>query len=66
MEGLGSAAFLVWKDRVEDALNATRAAVEESVLPGGGIALLLAIPSLASAVWHTVISLRARESTSNA
>jgi chaperonin GroEL len=28
------------KDRVEDALNATRAAVEEGVVPGGGIALL--------------------------
>ena len=34
------------KDRVEDALNATRAAVEEGVLPGGGIALLRAIPAL--------------------
>src|SRR3977135_806826 len=30
------------KDRVEDALNATRAAVEEGVLPGGGVALLRA------------------------
>ncbi len=30
------------KDRVEDALNATRAAVEEGVVPGGGIALLRA------------------------
>ncbi|CAN1530760.1 GroL Chaperonin GroEL (HSP60 family) [Rhabdaerophilaceae bacterium] len=30
------------KDRVDDALNATRAAVEEGVLPGGGIALLRA------------------------
>ncbi|AIL12499.1 molecular chaperone GroEL [Candidatus Paracaedimonas acanthamoebae] len=34
------------KDRVEDALNATRAAVEEGVVPGGGSALLYAIPSL--------------------
>jgi chaperonin GroEL len=34
------------KDRVEDALNATRAAVEEGVLPGGGISLLRAIPAL--------------------
>jgi chaperonin GroEL (HSP60 family) len=32
------------KDRVEDALNATRAAVEEGVLPGGRIALLRDIP----------------------
>jgi chaperonin GroEL len=30
------------KDRVEDALNATRAAVEEGVVPGGGLALLRA------------------------
>jgi chaperonin GroEL len=34
------------KARVEDALNATRAAVEEGIVPGGGIALLNAIPSL--------------------
>src|ERR1700720_448434 len=34
------------KDRVEDALNATRAAVEEGVLPGGGIALLRATKAL--------------------
>jgi len=34
------------KDRVDDALNATRAAVEEGVLPGGGIALLRAAASI--------------------
>ncbi|WP_116969624.1 chaperonin GroEL [Blastomonas sp. UPD001] len=34
------------KDRVDDALHATRAAVEEGILPGGGIALLRAIKSL--------------------
>ncbi len=34
------------KDRVEDALNATRAAVEEGVLPGGGVALLRSIKAL--------------------
>jgi chaperonin GroEL len=34
------------KDRVDDALNATRAAVEEGVSPGGGVALLRAIVSL--------------------
>ena len=34
------------KARVEDALHATRAAVEEGIIPGGGVALLLAIPSL--------------------
>ena len=34
------------KARVEDALNATRAAVEEGVVPGGGVALLRTIPAL--------------------
>jgi len=34
------------KARVEDALNATRAAVEEGIVPGGGVALLRCIPSL--------------------
>src|SRR5512144_1706912 len=34
------------KDRVEDALNATRAAVEEGIVPGGGVALLYAAKSL--------------------
>ncbi len=35
------------KHRVEDALSATRAAVEEGILPGGGVALLNSIPALA-------------------
>jgi chaperonin GroEL len=34
------------KARVEDALHATRAAVEEGVVPGGGVALLRALPTL--------------------
>jgi chaperonin GroEL len=34
------------KARVEDALHATRAAVEEGVVPGGGVALVRAIPAL--------------------
>jgi len=34
------------KARVEDALNATRAAVEEGIVPGGGTALLRGIPAL--------------------
>ncbi|MGL4240082.1 MAG: chaperonin GroEL, partial [Beijerinckiaceae bacterium] len=37
------------KDRVDDALNATRAAVEEGVLPGGGVALLRAISAIGRA-----------------
>jgi chaperonin GroEL len=34
------------KHRVEDALSATRAAVEEGILPGGGVALLNSLPAL--------------------
>src|SRR5688572_9058011 len=34
------------KARVEDALHATRAAVEEGILPGGGVALLRCIPAV--------------------
>lgn len=34
------------KARVEDALHATRAAVEEGIVPGGGVALLRCIPAL--------------------
>ena len=34
------------KHRVEDALSATRAAVDEGIVPGGGVALINAIPSL--------------------
>ena len=34
------------KARVEDALNATRAAVEEGIVPGGGVALLRAAKAL--------------------
>jgi chaperonin GroEL len=38
------------KDRVDDALNATRAAVEEGIVPGGGVALLKASKALATLV----------------
>src|SRR6201985_558298 len=34
------------KDRVEDALNATRAAVQEGIVPGGGVALLRSLKAL--------------------
>ena len=34
------------KDRFDDALHATRAAVEEGIIPGGGVAYLRAIPAL--------------------
>jgi chaperonin GroEL len=34
------------KARVEDALNATRAAVEEGIVPGGGVALVRTLPAL--------------------
>jgi chaperonin GroEL len=38
------------KDRVDDALNATRAAVEEGIVPGGGMALLYATMGLKNVV----------------
>ena len=34
------------KDRVEDALNATRAAIEEGIIPGGGVGFIRAIKSI--------------------
>jgi chaperonin GroEL len=34
------------KARVEDAMNATRAAVEEGIVPGGGVALIRCVPAL--------------------
>jgi chaperonin GroEL len=34
------------KDRVDDAVNATKAAVEEGILPGGGVAFIRCIPAL--------------------
>ena len=34
------------KARVEDALNATRAAVEEGIVPGGGVALVRCLKAL--------------------
>ena len=38
------------KHRVEDALSATRAALEEGIIPGGGVALVLAIPTVLAVV----------------
>ena len=34
------------KDRVDDALHATKAAIEEGIVPGGGVAYIRCIPSL--------------------
>ena len=39
------------KDRIDDALNATRAAVEEGIVAGGGVALLRAKAALSCAQW---------------
>jgi chaperonin GroEL len=36
------------KDRVDDALHATRAAVQEGIIPGGGVAYIRAIEALKS------------------
>jgi chaperonin GroEL len=46
------------KDRVDDALHATRAAVEEGVVPGGGVALVRAIDAL-----DAVVTLNSDEKT---
>lgn len=40
------------KDRVEDALHATKAAIEEGILPGGGVALLNAVEKLTTKLAH--------------
>ncbi|MDQ7837349.1 MAG: chaperonin GroEL [Thermodesulfobacteriota bacterium] len=40
------------KARVEDALNATRAAVEEGIVPGGGVAFIRCIPALTKLKLH--------------
>ncbi|KGM35895.1 chaperonin GroEL [Inquilinus limosus] len=39
------------KDRVDDAMHATKAAVEEGILPGGGVALLRAAKALDALTW---------------
>ena len=51
--GVGAATEVEMKEkklRIEDALAATRAAVEEGIVPGGGVALLSAIPSVKALV----------------
>ncbi len=50
--GVGAATEVEMKEkklRIEDALNATRAAVEEGIVPGGGVALLSVIPAVKKA-----------------
>ena len=50
--GVGAATEVEMKEkklRIEDALNATRAAVEEGIVPGGGVALLSVIPTVKKA-----------------
>ncbi len=44
------------KARVEDAMHATKAAVEEGIVPGGGVALLRAIPALDKALQDKELS----------
>lgn len=51
------------KDRVDDALHATRAAVEEGIVPGGGTALARASTSLAACTSITMTSASARRSS---
>ena len=50
--GVGAATEVEMKERkmrIEDALAATRAAVEEGIVPGGGVALLSVIPAVKKA-----------------
>lgn len=50
--GVGAATEVEMKEkklRIEDALNATRAAVEEGIVPGGGVALLSIVPAVKKA-----------------
>ena len=50
--GVGAATEVEMKEkklRIEDALNATRAAVEEGIVPGGGTALLTIVPAVKKA-----------------
>ena len=42
------------KARVEDALHATKAAVEEGIVPGGGVALLRVVPALEKMNWKAI------------
>lgn len=46
MGGYSEVEVMEKKDRITDALNATRAAVEEGIVPGGGVALLRCLPCL--------------------
>ncbi len=51
--GVGAATEVEMKEkklRIEDALNATRAAVEEGIVPGGGVALLSVVPAVKKAI----------------
>ncbi|NTW23035.1 chaperonin GroEL [Candidatus Falkowbacteria bacterium] len=48
------------KDRIEDALNATRAAVEEGIVPGGGLALPVAGQAIANLTENRVTTAGAR------
>ena len=53
VRGVGAATEVEMKEkelRIEDALAATRAAVEEGIVPGGGVALLSAIPTVKALV----------------
>lgn len=50
--GVGAASEVEMKERkmrIEDALNATKAAVEEGIVPGGGVALLSIVPAVKKA-----------------
>lgn len=66
--GVGAATEVEMKERkmrIEDALAATRAAVEEGIVPGGGVALLSVIPAVRKACKNSkATSRRVRTSSS--
>jgi chaperonin GroEL len=49
------------KMRIEDAIHATRAAVDEGYVPGGGVALLRTIPELDKAITHPISTMTVDE-----
>lgn len=54
------------KDRLDDALSATRAAIEEGILPGGGVALLRAALSLSDEIANGAVSFENSEEEAGA
>jgi len=54
------------KARVEDAMHATRAAVEEGIVPGGGVALLRCVPAVETVIKGWRATRKSEPTSSNA